>query len=260
MTALALPRAAAPAARPSVTASYVLSEVRRTLRNTRFLVFAVAMPLVLFFVISSGDDGSTLDGLRLAPYIMVSMGTLGAMSAVISTSGRIAQERSTGWHRQLRLTSLTGPQYVLGKAVTGFAVAVPALAAVFLAAALTKGVHLSALRWLGVGASVLVALLPLAALGIWLGYVVRGDNLQAVAGGVYSLLALAGGLYVPLENFPHALQEGMRALPMAWVAASGRDALQGSWVGWHGAAVLAAWTVALAALAARAYGRDAARG
>lgn len=88
-----------------MNAAYILSEVRRTVRNTRFLIFAVGLPLVLFFVISSSaEDGSRLDSLTVTPYIMVSMATFGAMSGVFSTGGRIALERSLGWNRQLRLS------------------------------------------------------------------------------------------------------------------------------------------------------------
>jgi len=242
-----------------MNAAYILSEVRRTVRNTRFLIFAVGLPLVLFFVISSSaQDGSRLDSLTVTPYIMVSMATFGAMSGVFSTGGRIALERSLGWNRQLRLTALTGRQYVAGKAVTGFVVAVPALLAVFVAGA-AKGVSFGAGRWTAIGASVLLALLPICALGIWLGYVIRADNQQAVSGGIYSVLALLGGLWVPIENFPRWVQDGAQALPVVWVAKAGRAAAQGSWVGWHGLLVLLAWTAVLAALAARAYGRDSAR-
>lgn len=242
-----------------MNASYVLAEVGRTLRNTRYLVFAIGMPLLLFFVISTTDDGGTLDGLHQSAYTMVSMATFGAMSGVFSTGGRIGQERQTGWTRQLRLTSLTGRQYVVGKAVTGFAVALPSLVAVFAAAALAKGVHLSVAGWLETGGAILLALLPVCALGIWLGYQARTDNLQAVSGGIFSLLALLGGVWVPLELFPGWVRETARDLPMAWVTQAGRDAVRGDWVGWHGAVVLAAWTVALGLLAARAYDRDAAR-
>ncbi len=240
--------------------SYVVAEVRRTLSNVRYLIFAVGMPLVLFVVLSSAyDDGSSLDGLTIAPYMMVSMATFGAMSAVFSTGGRIADERSTGWLRQLRLTSLTGGQYVAVKAVTGFVVAVPSLLAVFVVADLAFGVHLSPARWLLVAAAVLLALAPVCVLGIWLGYAVRSDSLSAVSGGTYSLLALLGGIWVPLQLFPHAVRVVAEALPMAWITEAGRAAVQGEPVGWHGTAVLAGWTAVLALLAARAYGRDVSR-
>jgi ABC-2 type transport system permease protein len=64
---------------------------------------------------------------------------------------------------------------------------------------------------------------------------------------------------VPAETFPRLMQDAMQLLPTYWSAAAGRTALLGSWVGWHGVAVLAFWTVALGALAAWAYQRDALR-
>jgi ABC-2 type transport system permease protein len=249
---------AAPA-RSTRRTPYVVAETARVLRNTQYLVFSVGMPLVLYLVFSTTDDGSTLDGLRQAPYIMVSMATFGAMGGVLSTAGRIAQERSTGWHRQLRLTALTGRQYVAAKAATGFAVAVPSLVVVFTAAALTSDVRMSAGRWLLVGGSVLLPLVPLCALGIWLGFAATGENMQAVSGGLVSLLALLGGLWLPLPLFPGWVQGIGEALPVAWVAEAGRAALRGDALGLHGAAVLAGWTLVLVALAVRACGRDAAR-
>lgn len=245
---------------PSARATpYVVGETARVLRNTQYLVFSVGMPLVLYLVFSTTDDGSTLDGLRQAPYIMVSMATFGAMGGVLSTAGRIASERSTGWHRQLRLTALTGRQYVAAKAASGFAVAVPSLVVVFTAAALVSDVRLPALRWLLLGGSVLLALLPLCALGIWLGFLAPGESVQAVSGGLVSLLALLGGLWLPLPLFPGWVQAVGELLPVAWVAEAGRAAVRGDVLGLHGTAVLATWTVVLVALAARACDRDAAR-
>jgi ABC-2 type transport system permease protein len=239
---------------------YLLTEFRRTARNPRYLIFSLGIPVLLFMVFSSGGGGDDrIGGLSVAAYIMVSMATFGAMSGVFSVAGRIALERSTGWNRQLRLTALSGRQYVLGKALSGFGVAVPAVLIVFAAGALGKGVSLSTTRWPVVGLSVLLGLLPMAALGVGLGYVARPDSLQAVMGALISLLALMGGLWVPIENFPNWVGDIAKALPTYWAAGAGRSALAGSWVGWHGALVLAAWTIVLGAFAARAYLRDSAK-
>jgi ABC-2 type transport system permease protein len=243
-----------------MTVHYLGSEIRRSLRNPRYLVFTLAMPFVLFVFFSSADGSDdSLSGLSVAAYVMVSMATFGAMGGVFSTGGRIALERSTGWNRQLRLTALSGPGYVAGKALAGFAVAVPSLLVVFASGAAIRGVSLAPGRWLLVGVSVLLALVPIAALGIALGYVARPDSLQAVSGGVIALMSMLGGLWLPIDAFPHWLVEVARALPMYWAAGAGRSALAGTWVGWHGVAVLAAWTLAFGALAARAYRRDTAR-
>jgi ABC-2 type transport system permease protein len=241
-----------------MTAAYLRVELRRLARNPRILIFTLILPLVLFLFLGGGRH-QTLGGLPVPAYIMVSMATLGAMNSVFTTGGRIAVARSTGWHRQLRLTAMTGGRYVAAMVATGFAVAVPAVVAVFAAGAVIDGVSLGAARWLAVAASVLVSLLPIAALGVWIGYLARADGIQALAGGVSSLLSLLGGLWIPVESFPHWLADGVQALPMYWIAQAGRSALAGGWVGWPGAAVIAGWTAVLTVLAARAYRRDTAR-
>lgn len=238
---------------------YLVGELRRTFRNPRYLIFSLGMPVVLFLLFSSGSGHDTIGGLSVAAYLMVSMATFGAMSGVFSTAGKIAVERAAGWNRQLRLTALTGREYVLGKAVTGFCVAGPALVIVFLAGALGKGISLPAARWPEIGLSVLIGLLPMAALAVWLGYVAKPDSLQAIMGGLISLFALIGGLWIPIESFPNWVGDIAKALPTYWPAGAGRAALAGSWMGWHGVLVLAAWTVVFAAVAGRAYVRDTAR-
>jgi ABC-2 type transport system permease protein len=239
-----------------MTITYLRSEIRRNLRNPRYLLFALGMPLVLFVAFGAADSKEHLGGITVSSYVMISMATFGAMSAVFSTGGRIAVERSIGWNRQLRLTALSGRSYVAGKAMAAFAVAIPSLVIVFVAGALASHVHLSAGRWLVTGLSILLSLLPIAALGIWLGYATKAESVGAVSGGIYSLLALLGGLWFPVTLFPGWIVAVVKVLPMYWVAQAGRAALQGSWVGWQGVAVLALWTAVLATLASRAYRRS----
>lgn len=242
-----------------MTGTYMRSEVRRKFRDPRYVIFALAMPLILFGAFGAAQSHNHLSGITVAAYVMVSMATFGAMSSVFSTGGAIAFERAIGWNRQLRITALTGRAYVAGKGLAGFAVAVPSLVLVFLAGGLLSHVHLSAGRWLMTGLSILLALLPVAALGIWVGYMAKAESVQAISGAVYSLLSLLGGLWVPVTVFPHWIFEVIKALPMYWVAQAGRQALIGSWVGWQGVTVLTVWTVVLGMFAARAYRRNSAK-
>src|SRR6202012_1991987 len=99
----------------------------------------------------------------------------------------------------------------------------------------------------------LLGLLPIAALAVWLGYVARPDSLQAIMGGLISLLALLGGLWVPIESFPNWVGDIAKALPTYWAAGAGRDALAGSWMGWHGVLVLAVGTLIFGDAAARRF-------
>ncbi|ONH27273.1 ABC transporter permease [Pseudofrankia asymbiotica] len=239
-----------------VTARYTRFEMARIGRNPRFLIFSMFLPVIMFAAFTSADATDALGDITVGPYIMVSMASFGAMMSVVSTGGRIALERAGGWSRQLRLTALTSGQYITSKIIGGFTLALPALVAVFVEAYALDRARLSIGTYLEAGLWVLIGMLPLAALGILLGYLVRADNAGQLIGGMTSLLALAGGVWVPVEQFPHWLADVVKALPMYWSGQAGREVIAGSWVGWHGVLVLAVWTLVLGRLAARSYARD----
>jgi ABC-2 type transport system permease protein len=85
---------------------YLLLEVRRTMRNTRFLIFSLVFPIMLFllYVGISANGNKEIIGI-----LMVNMTAFGALSAALFAGARVAVERSLGWQRQLRLTPLSGP-------------------------------------------------------------------------------------------------------------------------------------------------------
>ena len=129
-----------------MTTTYLSTELRRTFRNPRYVLFTLGIPVILFLVIGSAFDTRT-GGVSGQTWYMVNMGLFGAMSAVLGTGARISVERDAGWNRQLRLTPLPPLGYVLGKVVTGMLLALPALLLVDIAGRLTGDVHLSAVQW-----------------------------------------------------------------------------------------------------------------
>lgn len=132
--------------------SLIKLEITRALRNKKFLFFSVVYPSVLFLLIAGSSDSSTMvdgTGLNLAAFMMVSMASFGALTAVLmGNSERIAKERESGWVRQLRLTTLPGRGYVLAKTASAAVVSLPSIVVVFVVAAVTKGVRLDAWQWL----------------------------------------------------------------------------------------------------------------
>jgi ABC-2 type transport system permease protein len=239
---------------------YTRYELLRTLRNRRFFLLSLGFPLVLYFVIVSPNrhvqnfDGS---GISFAVYYMVGLASFGTMSAMLSCGGRIAAERAVGWNRQLRITPLTPRAYFRVKVLTGYMMAVISLLALY-AAGISLGVNLTADEWLQMTGLILVGLVPFAALGILLGHLLTPDSIGPAMGGGISLLALLGGTWFPLakHGFLHDLAQ---CIPSYWLVQASHVALGGrpwSTLGW---VVMAAWTVVLGALAARAYRRDTGR-
>ena len=238
------------------TIPYARAELRRTLRNRRFLIMSLGFPLVLYCLIAIPNRGvSNLGGTGLsAPlYYMVGLAAFGAMATMISSGTRIAAERSIGWSRQLRLTPLPARAYLRTKTLTAYVLVLLTLALLF-AAGTALGVRLPAQDWVRMTWLMLVALAPFAALGVLLGHLLTSDSIGPVVGGFTAVLAFLGGTWFPLGN--GVMNDIAQALPSYWLVQASHAALGGPAWPARGWVVVLAWTLGLVVLSRWAYRRD----
>ncbi|MFI6879451.1 ABC transporter permease [Streptomyces sp. NPDC050400] len=206
--------------------SLIKLEITRALRNKKFLFFSVIYPSVLFLLIAGSADSSTIvdgTGLTLPAFMMVSMASFGALTAVLmGNSERIAKERESGWVRQLRLTTLPGRGYVLAKTASAAVVSLPSIVIVFVVAASFKDVRFDGWQWLALTGAIWAGSLCFAALGVAIGYVASGDAVRPITMIVYFGLSILGGLWMPTTTFPQWLQDIATWLPTHAYAALGQ--------------------------------------
>jgi ABC-2 type transport system permease protein len=241
-------------------ATYTRYELLRTFRNRRFFVFSLGFPLILYFVIAGPnkndhDFGGT--GISAPVYYMIGLTAFGAMNAVLAAGARIAGERAVGWNRQLRITPLTTRSYFRAKVLTGYLMAGCTIAVLYISGA-TMGVRLPAGDWLEMTGLILVGLVPFVSLGILFGHLLTVDSIGPAMGGSTALFALLGGTWFPVGD--GTMKDIAEAIPSYWLVQASHVGLGGSAWGALGWAVIAAWTVVLTALAARAWRRDTAKG
>ncbi|EFL34646.1 ABC transporter integral membrane protein [Streptomyces viridochromogenes DSM 40736] len=201
-------------------------ELARALRNRKFLFFSVIYPALLFLIIAGNADSTTEvpgSALTLPTYMMVSMASFGALTAVLmGNSERIAKEREGGWVRQLRLTTLPGRGYVLAKTASAAVVSLPSIVIVFVVAAAVKDVTLDPWQWLALTGAIWAGSLVFAALGVALGYLASGDAVRPITMITYFGLSMLGGLWMPTTTFPDWLQNIAKWLPTHAYAALGQ--------------------------------------
>jgi ABC-2 type transport system permease protein len=230
---------------------YLRLEFLRAIRDPRYLLLAVAAPIgfyLLFAALFGQDVGS--GGVSNAVALMVSMGVYGAMWAVLSATGpRIAQDRSVGWLRQLRLLPVRPNAILLARLVAALLLAGPALVLVFVTAALTHGVTLDVGRWLALLGLLWVGVVPVGALGLVIGYATDADSAFGVLYGLYMVLAALGGLWMPLSILPSGLQTIGKLLPSYRAADLGWRVIAGAPFDFANVAVLAVWGALFALLA-----------
>ena len=239
-------------------AAFVQLEARRAIRNRRYVMFAVAFPVVFYLLYTgvlsgTADPNATIGGLQWRTYFMVSMATYAAMGAALGGAIVIAQDRASGWTRQLRVTPLPATAYIAGKLVVSYIVTVPAIAAVFVAGLLVSHVELSAGTWLATFTILVIGSLPFAALGLLIGYFFDTSSAQGAMTITYFSLAILGGLWAPVSSFPETLATIGRMLPSFRLADLGRDVAAGASLDPASVAILAAYAVAIGGLAAWRY-------
>jgi ABC-2 type transport system permease protein len=205
---------------------FIALQMRRSLRDVRYLIIAVGMPIGLYLLFTGlfGSHGQSAQGLPQPVELMIAMIAYSAMWAVFSAAGpRIAHERAIGWTRQLRVTSLPPATALSGKLVTALAAALPAMALVALTAMISHHVQLSAPQWLAMLGSMWADVLPPALLGLATGYLAGDDIAFPLTIALYFARGVLGGLWMPLSTMPHAMQDLGQALPSSGSAIQRRS-------------------------------------
>lgn len=239
--------------------SYIALEVRRSLRDIKFVALVVGWPVgaYLLFAMVFGNSAAS-EGLSPKVGIMVAMACFGAIGAVLTATGpRLALERQIGWLRQLRVTPLTGQKVLAARVVSALVLTIPAIGLTFVTAAAVHDVRMPISAWIELGILTAIGSLPFAAVGLLIGCLADGDAAQGFSMVALLVLAALGGLWMPVSLLPPPMQTIAHLLPSNGLASIGWHIAAGEKFAFGGALVLAGWMVgagALAALAARRLG------
>jgi len=244
MTAAAPASARVPAS-PRVTLYYAAQSTAQLGRNIFFLIFTIAMPLVMYVLFSQLFGQQSFGATNVSALIMVALGAYGAFGAAINGGALLQVERRTGWFRQLQLTALTPAGFVIGKLVAAMVAVLPALAVVFLAGATIGGVEGDPVAYLAAAGIVWLAMVPMVVLGLAISLWVKLEAVQAVLTIVMMVLAIVGGMFFPSQLFPEWLQAVGSWTPTYWIVQLGQWPFVGGDFPWLGVLMLAGWLAIL---------------
>ncbi|MGY1702421.1 ABC transporter permease [Geodermatophilus sp. SYSU D00766] len=228
-------------------------QLRRIGRNRQYLLFTVVLPAaftVFFTQVFAGQPGGVSQ--EQAAATMVAMMAYGAIGAALGATIRLSFDRASGWLRQLRVTPVPPAAVVTVDVAVGMLLTLPPLLVVAATGRLVNGVRLAPGEWAGLLLVLWLGSAVFVALGLLLGWALEQEAAGGAIGVVATVLAVLGGLWVPVELFPSGLRAVAHVLPSYWYAEAGRAAAGGSvpvlplLVLTGAAAVCAALTVAVA--------------
>jgi ABC-2 type transport system permease protein len=183
-------------------------EIRRLLRNRRTVLFTMVLPV--FFFLTFGLNGQYADQRdghgNVSAFIMISLALYGAVLATTSGGAMVSIERAAGWSRQLRLTPLSSSAYIAIKMLTAMVLGLSSLTAVYVAGGLTGKPTMPVHLWIITALCVWVGSLVFAAFGLFMGYLLPTENVMQLLSFALVLFAFAGGVFVPLSQFPKLFQ------------------------------------------------------
>ncbi|WBO66646.1 ABC transporter permease [Streptomyces camelliae] len=233
--------------------AYVRLEIRRTLRDTGFVIGGIAMPVMMYLLFTNLGGADT--GWRTAG--MVGMAAYGAVGCALNTGGAVAEDRAVGWLRQLRVTPMTPREVVQGRTLTGAVTVLPAIVAVLAAGGLVNGVRLAAWQWAALVLLLWLGSLPFTLLGLGNGYRLTGPA-TGVANMLLSLgLSVLGGLWFPVSLFPGWLRALSAYTPTRRFAELGTAVSDGHAPGAGAIIVLTVWLGLFGSYAVLSYRRRA---
>ena len=242
--------------------TFLRLEVRRLLRNRRTMVFTLVMPpafFLLFGGLSSAYQSETVGRGNVSAYLAISFAVYGSMLANTSAGASVAVERALGWSRQLRLTPLNPIAYLVTKLLTAMVVGAMSVGIVFAVAAVSGAASMPGWVWLASGLVAWLGAIVFAAFGLFIGYLVPSENVMQLLGPALALLALMGGIFVPLDQLSDTLQTLATYTPAYGVGVLARAALLGSGIEVGAIVNVVAWTALFGAGAVWRFRRDTAR-
>jgi ABC-2 type transport system permease protein len=241
---------------------FLIIEFKRRLRNRRTLIFTIVMPVALFLIVGLPLKEVQLTskpiaagGPSVAAYVLISMAVYGAMVASTAAGGAVAIERASGWSRQLRLTPLNPVAYIAMKVISALVLGLISVVATFAAGAIV-GVAISVETMVIAGLVAWLGSLVFTALGLFIGYLVPTDNVMQFLGPLLAILALFGGLFTPLDNFPQVVQNIAKFTPVYGLGELARAPLTGQAFDVGALLNVVAWIVIFGVGAALAFRRD----
>ena len=191
-------------------------EIRRMLRNKRTLIFTMVFP-VFFFLIFGLNNAYALNKLphgNVSAFVLISLSLYGAVAAATFGGAMVSIEREQGWSRQLRLTPLSPAAYIAMKVLTALVLGAASVLAVNIAGLVTHKASMPGYLWVVSALCVWVGSLLFAAFGLFLGYLLPTESVMQLMSLSLTLLSFAGGLFVPLSQFPQTVQDIAKFTPL----------------------------------------------
>jgi ABC-2 type transport system permease protein len=233
---------------------FLYCEVLKIFRDPAAVITTVSFPAIIFLIIGFKFSPS------LSSTILASEAAYGAFLVSITTfSISLATERSLGWNKLLRTTSMSSALYLGSKLLVILVTGTIAMVLLFAVAGFSGIVHLDLAVWAELLGAMVLGIIPLSLLGLFLGFLGSPNLTVALSMTLLIVMSFASGIFIPMQYLPELFQKIAPYLPtynlvqLGWTIV-GSPSSDGQV--WTHVLILLAYAAVFAVLAGWAYIRD----
>ncbi|WP_315906836.1 ABC transporter permease [Priestia koreensis] len=198
----------------SMLAMQCKSEIIRILRNRYYVFWSLCMPLIFYYIFTNVVNTNPSNQGEWNAHYLMSMTSFSVMGSAIMTLGiRMVQERTTGWSVYIRTTPLSDTVYFIAQMVGQTVIHCFSVLVIFIVGGLVNHIELSFTQWVFSGLWIILASIPFLGLGTLIGSMKRVETASGISNVIYMVLAVCGGMWMPVEIMPKVMQSVAHWLP-----------------------------------------------
>jgi ABC-2 type transport system permease protein len=191
------------------------TELLKMARLKQYSLSTVAFPLMFycFFGLAMAPH-QKIGALAVSQYLLATYGAFGVMGATLYAFGAgVAVERGLGWMELKRASPMPPAGYLLAKAVVSLTFGALVVTLLFALGAIFGGVRMPATQWALLWTALVAGAIPFGAIGLAIGSFAGPNSAPGIVNMIYLPLGFLGGLWMPLQFLPKALQQIAHYLP-----------------------------------------------
>lgn len=192
-----------------VTAKETRYEFLKMMRAKVFSFSVIGFPVMFYMLF-----GLTNSHTEYARYLLAGYSCFGMFGAALFGLGAgVAMERAQGWLELKQASPMPRFVYLIAKTATCAVIALITVALLLILGIAFAGVTMSALEVLELAAITLAGVVPFAALGLLISFVLPPNAGAGMINIIYLPMSFASGMWMPISTLPHWLRKLAPALP-----------------------------------------------
>jgi len=189
-------------------------ELRKMARLKQYSLSTICFPLMFYIFFGLAMASSFPGAVSASRYALATYGAFGVMGATLYAFGTgVAVERGLGWLEVKRASPMPPAAYLVAKGVVSVTFGALVVTLLFALGAVFGGVRMAAGQWLLLWGALVAGAIPFGAIGLAIGSFAGPNSAPGIVNMIYLPLGFLGGLWLPIDVLPKALQHLAPWLP-----------------------------------------------